>query len=219
MLITEIHRSLKVFGAVLVSKLLTAYKLSFVVGSHAIIFSASNLCMPLVGLFGSIQGASVVWAFLFALRLISGSFSLSTLAFYLPGYCAALYLATQSRIIRCGLPLLAMGLFVVHPVGFHAMVYSLYWLIPALVGAGFGRSFFVQALGATFTAHAVGSVIWLYTVPMTSSDWLSLIPLVAVERLTFAAGIVVAHAIIVGLANFFSAKLPAISTQPSFLNR
>ena len=55
------------------------------------------------------------------------------------------------------------------------------------------RSFYAQALGATFTAHAVGSVIWLYTMPMAQEAWLALIPQVAIERLTFAAGIVVAY--------------------------
>ncbi len=219
MRIKEIQRSVGVFGTILVSKLLAFYKLSFVVGSHALMFSASNLCMPLVGHFGSVSGATVVWIFLLAFRVLGEPFSLSVLAFYLPGYCAALYLATSSRLIRCGLPLLAIGLFGLHPVGFKAMMYSLFWLIPTLIGAGVGKSFFAQALGATFTAHAVGSVIWLYTVPMVPADWLSLIPLVAVERLTFAAGMVVVHAIFVSLAKFLSAKIPALGIPTFLINR
>ena len=43
-------------------------------------------------------------------------------------------------------------------------------------------------MSATFIAHAVGSLIWLYTVGMTSLYWNSLIPLVAIERLVFAVG-------------------------------
>lgn len=183
----------------LVGKLLSICKLSFVVGSQAILFSASNLSMPLIGFFGGVTGATFIWALLLLCRYAVSSFSLSTLAFYIPGYCAALYLATPSRLVRCGMPILAMALFLLHPVGLQAAFYSSYWLIPLGIGLLPPRSFFAQALGATFTAHAVGSVIWLYTVPMAPEVWLGLIPLVALERLTFAAGMVVMRAAIVYL--------------------
>jgi hypothetical protein len=48
-------------------------------------------------------------------------------------------------------------------------------------------------LGSTFIAHAVGSTIWIYTVPMTAQMWLGLMPLVAIERLCFATGMVVSY--------------------------
>jgi hypothetical protein len=44
-------------------------------------------------------------------------------------------------------------------------------------------------LGATFTAHAVGSVIFLYTFGLTPAIWMSLIPIVFVERGIFTLGI------------------------------
>ncbi len=53
-----------------------------------------------------------------------------------------------------------------------------------------------HALASTFIAHAVGSVIWLYTVPMVASAWLALIPIVACERLLYTAGIVMGDAVI-----------------------
>jgi hypothetical protein len=198
--------------SLLVGKLLSIFKLSFVVGSQAIFFSASNLSMPLVGFFGGVGSATFLWAFLLACRYAAGVFSLSTLAFYAPGYFAALYLATQSRLVRCGIPLLAMSLFLIHPVGFQAAFYSAYWLIPLFIGMTATRSFFAQALGATFTAHAAGSVIWLYSVPMAPEAWLGLIPLVALERFTFAAGMVAMRTLIVQMTWF-------CSTLPSLLRR
>lgn len=175
------------------SKLLSIIKLSCVIGSQGILFSASNLCLPLVGVFGGMSGATAIWALLLGARLLYGSFALSTLAFYLPGYAAAIYFATPNRFLRCGLPFLCMILFLIHPVGLAAAPYSFYWVIPMLIGTGLFRSLYAAALGATFTAHAVGSVIWLYTVPMEPSAWLALIPQVALERITFAAGLVVLH--------------------------
>jgi hypothetical protein len=58
------------------------------------------------------------------------------------------------------------------------------------------RSLFLQALGSTFIAHAVGSVIWLYTVPMTAAMWMGLMPIVLFERIAFALGMVIAHYVI-----------------------
>lgn len=195
---------LKTVLVLICSKLLSLLKLSSVVGSHGILFSASNLCLPLVGLFGRTSGATVTWALLLGLRLMAGAFSVATLAFYLPGYAAALYLATPNRLLRFGIPAFCMVLFLLHPVGFQAAIYSFYWIIPMLVGTGLFRSFYVTALGATFTAHAVGSVIWLYTVPMAAEEWLALIPLVAIERITFAAGMVALYYGITMLSNLAS---------------
>jgi hypothetical protein len=207
MVIKQRDGYLNAFCSFLIGKLLSIFKLSFVVGSQAIFFSASNLSMPLVGFFGGIGSATLLWAFLLAYRYAVGVFSLSTFAFFIPGYCAALYLATTSRIIRCGIPLVAAALFLMHPVGFQAALYSSYWLIPLCIGLFSVRSFFAQALGATFTAHAVGSVIWLYTVPMASEAWLGLIPVVALERFTFAAGMVVIRAAITYLTPHFNALI------------
>ncbi len=77
-----------------------------------------------------------------------------------------------------------------HPVGQVAWFYSLYWLIPVMLYALGSRSLFNESLGATFVQHAVGSVLWLYLVPTTSALWISLIPVVAVERLLCALGMV-----------------------------
>jgi hypothetical protein len=185
---------LESFITVIVGKLASLFKLSFVVGSTGIYLSASSFCMPLVGLFGGISVSTIAWLSMFLLRILCiGSFELSQLAFYIPGYCAALYLAGISSWFRGGLPIACMILFWVHPVGGQAWLYSMYWLIPIVVTVFNMRAFFANTLGATFTAHAVGSVIWLYTVPMPADAWLGLIPQVAIERLTCAAGLVVAY--------------------------
>jgi hypothetical protein len=81
-----------------------------------------------------------------------------------------------------------MAPFIIHPVGAQAWYYSLYWLIPVAASL-LPENLLLRSLGATFTAHAVGGVIWLYTLPSTPGFWTALIPVVAFERIVFAAGI------------------------------
>jgi len=92
-----------------------------------------------------------------------------------------------------------MVLFIIHPIGRDAFVYSLYWLIPIILFGYSRKTLFLEALGSTFVAHAVGSVIWLYTVPTTAVSWIGLIPIVAVERVFFAIGMVAVYQIIMAI--------------------
>ena len=53
-------------------------------------------------------------------------------------------------------------------------------------------------LGSTFTAHAVGSVIWLYAGLVPNPEtWLALIPVVVLERILFASGMFVGYTIFI----------------------
>lgn len=104
-------------------------------------------------------------------------------------------------------PLLAMVLFATSSNGSEVWPYALYWLIP--VGCAFGRpGLFGRALQSTFVAHAAGSVIWVYLTPVTSAQWLALIPVVAVERL-LAVGVAVSVIGVLSmlLASRFSERL------------
>ena len=111
-----------------------------------------------------------------------------------PMLFAALYFAkyAKGKIIQAAVPLICMALFMLHPIGSQAWYYSLYWLIPAIALA-LPEHLFLRSLGATFTAHAIGGIIWLYFIPTTPAFWLALIPIVAFERTLFAAGISVSY--------------------------
>ena len=69
----------------------------------------------------------------------------------------------------------------------------MYWWIPVVLYGMNKKSLWLEALGSTFVVHAVGSVIWIYTVETTATMWFSLLPIVAIERLLFTLGIVVLH--------------------------
>ncbi len=105
---------------------------------------------------------------------------------------AALYFGSKARKSAALIAIAATIVFLAHPVGRQVWFISLYWLIP-LIAAMWKNNLFLRSLGATFTAHAVGSAIWAWTVPMTAEQWISIIPLIAVERLMFAAGIALSY--------------------------
>ncbi|HLW72510.1 MAG TPA: hypothetical protein VKR54_00500 [Candidatus Babeliales bacterium] len=192
-----IKNSLKTASYAGIVKLAGLIKVSFLVGSQMIWFSASNSVLPLSGAFGGVMGSGLIFFTRQLLHLIFfKTVSLSFLAFCVPGLCASLYWATHHYAIRLLLPIACMGLFIIHPVGAQASVYSFYWLIPVVLFFVPQRSLFLQALGSTFVAHAVGSVIWLYTVPMTADMWITLIPIVLFERIAFALGMVIVHHLI-----------------------
>lgn len=176
-------------------------KTSYIVGSHAAFFSASSVVMPLMGAWSSISTIMMTFAFGFAVRMALGASLLPMFAFWVPGLCAALYWQLPSRIYRIGLPLLCMILFLAHPTGIATAPYAFYWFIPMLIGFRTSNSIWHHALASTFIAHAVGSVIWIHTVPMSAAVWLALIPVVACERALYTAGIVMGHTVIASLVS------------------
>ena len=203
-----IKNSLKAVSYAAMVKLSGLIKVSFLVGSPMIWFSTSNSVLPLAGAFGGVMGSGFTFLMRQVLHLIFfKTVSLSFLAFCVPGLCASLYWSTNHYTIRLLLPIACMGFFVIHPVGAQAFIYSLYWFIPIVLFFIPQRSLFLQALGSTFVAHAVGSVIWLYTVPMTASMWTALMPIVLFERILFAFGMVVAH----HLFSFIFSAIDAVS--------
>lgn len=163
---------------------------------YKVFFSAASMLPAIGGVFGSSLSLPLVAVYF----LIKKSIGFSFVAGGLPTLCATMNWSVSNKIMRMlfqlMLPVLCMTLFILHPVGGQAFAYSLYWLVPMAIFlvSRYVQSIFLVALSSTFIAHAVGSVIFLYTVPTTPEQWLSLIPVVAMERLMFAVGGTVIYA-------------------------
>lgn len=114
--------------------------------------------------------------------------STNFLVYHIPALCASLFLSTESRW-RLVMPLGAISAFLMHPAGAQAWWYSLYWLIPTTIALWNPPLLIMQALGATFMAHAVGTVAYLYSGLLTPAHIVALTPLVFFERCMFACGI------------------------------
>ncbi|MFH1254960.1 MAG: hypothetical protein V1667_00565 [bacterium] len=122
----------------------------------------------------------------------AGSVDAATVIRFFPALFAVVYFSSKSKTILF-VPAVAIIAFNFHPIGRTVWFYSAYWLIP--IACYFLRNRFILArsLGATFTAHAVGSTLWLYVFNLPAAVWISLIPIVAMERSLFAVGITVAY--------------------------
>lgn len=174
---------------------LAAYQLKFsnILGVPAQSFTFFEFIGPIgAGIFNPLLGVvSVAFVELVNFLVTGSAIQPVTLIMLVPMMFAAFYFGSKSRS-RVIVPLICMGLFVLNPLGRQAWYYSLFWLIP-VAAALWKDNLFMRSLGATFTAHAVGSVAFLYAFNIPASIWATLVPITAFERLSFAVGISVSY--------------------------
>jgi hypothetical protein len=189
-----------IFLFVFVVMVLLAKKINFspIVGGESQFFTLYQFFGPIAGSFlGPVFGGiAVLFAQLADLFVVGKEWTWINLIRLTPMIFAAAYFGIRfrgnRRFLGMIVPVAAILLFVTHPVGKQAWIYAMWWLIPivvCLLPERYENKVFLKGLGATFTAHAVGSVAWLFTFPMEPGQWLALMPVVAYERLMFAMGI------------------------------
>ena len=168
--------------------------LAFQVSISKIIGSSQSFTLfeflgPVGGMFlGPVLGAISAF-FVYALNIFAFHKSLDFLsvALLLPPVLAATYFGLKQKATAIIFPICIL-LFILNPIGRQAWMYSAIWLIP-FVATFFKKRLVFNSLGATFTAHAVGSVIFLYIFGLTPAIWMALIPVVFIERGLFTLGI------------------------------
>ncbi|MFA5134589.1 MAG: hypothetical protein WC505_02260 [Patescibacteria group bacterium] len=172
-------------------------------------FSLFDFFAPTIGAFlTSLWGAlSVVIVKLANALITDQSLDAATVVRLFPLALAALYFgARRYKTLVAMLPLACIALFMLHPEGRGAWFYSLYWLIP--LAASFAkRSLVFNSLGATFTAHAIGSVTFLYIFNLPAEVWIGLIPIVFLERMLFTGGTALSYIVMNSLADHVADKL------------
>lgn len=188
---------------VLITEASKLYKLSYILGSQAAFFTTSQFVGPLIGFWGGVIGSVIACLLRTGISWYALGLSVA-LAYHIPTLCGALYIASNSRMYKIMGALLAITIFITHPVGSQAYYYSFYWFIPVLIALSNTRSIFLLNLGSTFMTHAVGSIIWLYTHALTATDWQLLCAVVWYERLLLALGMTVVYYSAVHAYNFFT---------------
>ena len=162
---------------------------SKIIGSN-LKFNLFDFYGPIVGGFvGSTIGAVIV----LIMQLINWAWhgfttDAATLIRFLPVLFSVLYFAHKSKWTLL-VPTICMIAFWAHPEGRIAWTYTLYWFIPIAMYFLHEKFIFARALGATFTAHAVGGALWIWVFNMNASLWIGLIPIVWKERGLMAIGI------------------------------
>lgn len=182
------NKVIKALGVSFIVVLARFLPLSIIIGSSHAMFSWSTILAPVVGV-----QCGVVWVFGFLVcKKLWIAPSLIMLLHRVPLLCAARAFQKREFLVAALLPAVCMTLFMVHPVGAQAWPYALYWLIP-MVLCFVPDVVWARALQASFVAHAVGSVVWLYFGSIPAEIWMSLIPIVACERLLMAGGMVICN--------------------------
>ena len=181
----------------------TLAKVSLIIGSSLAFFSLASIVAPLIGVFGGLGVLLGVGLIKASLSFVLGYGFLFSAIYFLPHLAAAFYFQ-QNSIFKLIVPIIAMAIFIIHPQG--SFAYSLLWLIPII--CYFAKTNIIaKSLGATFSAHVVGSVIWLFTNSMTSEIWLGIIPVALMERTLFAAGIAIGYYAVKALKLAFVDKI------------
>lgn len=166
---------------------------NIILGSFGSFFSCIAICMPIAGSFGGVGAAFTCFALISFIKLCTVGLAKSIVSYHIPSLFASLYWSIESRIFRISIPLLCILLFVAHPTGAASFAYALYWIIPIGISLMHHRSLFLTALASTFTAHAVGSVLYLYCTTIPTVTWYTLMPIVPIERIAIALGMVALH--------------------------
>lgn len=200
---TRLLSDIIVAGVVLL--IASCIKISYIRGSWAAFFSATSCVIPAAGLVAGPYGSLCISVVRILQMIITAPFRLPTLLLnVVPGAVASAYWYAPRWLMNLIIPLLSIVLFVFHPVGAQAYLYSLLWIIPMCVGCIPQVPLFVRALSSSLIAHAVGSVLWLYLLPSTPALWLGILPVVIIERVVMALGIVLAYYLYAGGVKLYS---------------
>lgn len=190
--------------------------ISKIIGSQQS-FTLFELIAPIGGMFlGPLFGALSA----FFVRIIDTTahqnLDLLTAIRFLPAMLAAVYFGTKSKKIAVIFPI-CIVLFLINPIGRQAWLYPMIWLIP--FAATFGKKrLILNSFGATFTAHAIGSTIFLYAFGLTPQIWLGLIPVVFIERGFFTVGIWFSCLAVNSMLNLVT-KIKSISILEPFVKK
>lgn len=160
-------------------------------------FTLFDFLAPTFGAFlGLVPAIVILLITQIANILIHGTAAINTgvIIRLFPTLFAVSYFA-KKRSFNIIIPAVCMIVFNLHPIGRSAWQYSLFWLIP-IVAHFYRKNLFVKSLGSTFTAHAVGGALWVWTFGLSREIWLALIPQVAIERFLMASGISISFVIL-----------------------
>ena len=203
------------FMLVLISKKIN---FSALVGANSQFFTVFQFFGPIAGSFlGPVFGiGAILFSQIADFFIVGKEASWINLFRFLPMLLAVYYFGSKKKILGAVVPIICMLLFVIHPIGQQVWFFSLYWLIPVvgkLLPKKVPGQLFFKSYGATFTAHAVGGALWIYSVPTTPGMWLTLIPIIAYERFLFGLGIagsyVVFNTVLDYVVNKWNVNLPA----------
>lgn len=195
-----------IFLFIILALILNQVPINKIIGSEQS-FTLLEFIGPTAGAFlGGILGAgAVVFVKLINTLFLKKELDFLTIVRFFPMAFAALYFGTKAikknyrksarpvldkalAYLSAAVPAVCVVLFWLHPEGRKAFLFAFFWFIP-VIASFYKKNLWLKSLGATFTAHAVGSVAFLYAFNLPAAVWYSLIPVVLIERGFFTIGI------------------------------
>lgn len=177
---------------------------SWVIGSVSAFFSAINVMGPLVVVFGGLPGGLIYLALNFCFKTKTIFLLAST---GVPNLLAGWYWRLNSKLIKILLPCLSMGLFWYQTWGTLAAWYAALWFIPVLIAVFNFNNLFAKSLAATWMAHAVGSILWLYFGNISAQSWLYIMPIAILERTCLAVLMAIMYQAVKTMSKYKMPKL------------
>lgn len=191
--------------------------------------AGSNVSFTLFDFFGPIAGAFLGPVFgigsVLAVELINfflkhTPVTTASIIRLFPTLFAVYYFATITKKGSgkwiLAVPVLAIIAFIAHPIGRQVPYYTLFWFIP-LIAYKLRKNLYMKSLGATFTAHSVGGVVWIWALNLPAKVWTVLIPVVIEERLLFASGIAISFVLTKRILAYLASRhvLPKLEVSQS----
>lgn len=182
------------------------FKIIPIIGT-ANFFPAANAFGPSIGgIIGPMFGPlAVITSILLksGFKIPEGVFLIFLRRLGLPMAAASFYFGMmksniKARFLATLIPIVMIFAFILHPIGKEVWFFSMLWLIPIIAAYLPNKKIRVtsMALGATFVDHAIGSVLYLYTMNIPAEAWISAIPHAILERISFGLGILLSYFIL-----------------------
>lgn len=171
-------------------------------------FTLFDLFAPVSGAFlGSWFGIVAVFMMQLVNLIFHGfsNFDKGTIIRLFPILFGVWFFSKRSRNFLV-IPLLAIILFNLNPIGRSVWYYSLFWTIPFLVYPVVKKSLVARSLASTFIAHSVGGAIWIWAFNLPPQVWTSLVPITALERSMMTLGICASYILLNNVIAIFSMK-------------
>jgi len=177
--------------------------LNIIIGSKSTWFSCSSMAIPALGYHLSLL---YVILFIFTKSLFSSYPLYFFILHRLPLILSIRALQKRDWKVFIAVPLVAMILFCVHPIGQQVFYYSWYWFVPMIMYVFVQDTLYSRALASSFIAHAVGSVVWLYLGHIPIETWIALMPIVPIERLFITIGMIGCVALFENVIDWYNHK-------------
>jgi len=205
---TMLNKLIFFTGFTLLGILALQVSLTQLVGS-SVKFTLFDAFAPIAGAFLGTSAGALAVLIMQGFHFVTNGMNFSdpgALIRILPIVFAALYFSKKMSL-NVFIPALAIIAFIANPIGREVWYFSLFWTIPIACYFLQERWLLARALGATFMAHSVGGALWVWFVPLPAAVWAGLIPIVIMERLLFAGGIMVTYLAVNNAFAFLNEKL------------